>query len=252
MNSETDEMLMAYVDGELDDETANRIERLLETSSEARHKVRIFRESAEWLRSGLRDFETLPLPDRVVAQFTVGKDENLSGAKITRLDRWRNRVGERWQQAVVPAMAASVALAVGLVSGVMLSWERGSEPLSGPQSLLAATLENGSSGLAVSSATEETVVTPLGSFVTAQTGYCREYEMTVRSTKTSAIACRDDDGTWVPRIEIHESLSIPAAESRYVPASGATDLVSDYLDRVGAGAYLLPAEEARLIDQGWQ
>lgn len=49
--SETEALLVAYADGELDPETAARIEKLLEDDPEARRQVEIYRETAALLRA---------------------------------------------------------------------------------------------------------------------------------------------------------------------------------------------------------
>lgn len=47
----SDEILVAYADGELDPEMVRQVAKALETDSEARKKVRVFRETAALVRA---------------------------------------------------------------------------------------------------------------------------------------------------------------------------------------------------------
>ena len=47
----SDSMLVAYVDGELDPATAQKVEALLATDARASERVRVFRETAAMLRA---------------------------------------------------------------------------------------------------------------------------------------------------------------------------------------------------------
>src|SRR5471030_1173056 len=101
-----DELLVAYVDGELDGEAARQVEAPLVTDAGARQCVRELREGAALLQGAFHGKPETPIPDRLLA--TVAR----AVASSRRRSHWR----------VPMALAASVAtLAIGLSSGYVLS-----------------------------------------------------------------------------------------------------------------------------------
>src|SRR5882724_10316067 len=101
-----EEMLVAYVDGELDREAARRVEATLIGDADARQYVRELRESAALLQGAFHGKPETPVPARMLA--TIDR----AVASRRRRPQWRMPM----------ALAASLAtVAIGLSSGYVLS-----------------------------------------------------------------------------------------------------------------------------------
>ena len=70
-------VLVAYVDGELDEETRRAVERAMVEDSKIAETVRELRDSAAWLRSDLGDAAHEPVPARLLD--TVYRGESGTG-----------------------------------------------------------------------------------------------------------------------------------------------------------------------------
>lgn len=252
MKGEIDEMLMAYVDGELDEKTRRDIERLLKEDPRVRQKIEIFRQSADWLRSELREFDTLPVPERLLAHAGGRAAKGSPDRPLLRPDHWREgfqRVITRpWAPA---ALAASMALFIGFFVGVWVSPGYLDQPQKSHTTFLADVLEHVPAGKSVASIEQGISVTPQASFRTDGAGFCREYETIANSARVSGVACRSESGEWVTLFELHDPMSTRRAGSQYIPAEGDIDLISEFLDQIGAEAAILPNIEQKLLEGEW-
>jgi hypothetical protein len=84
-------------------------------------------------------------------------------------------------------------------------------------------------------------------------GFCREVEVidTSADQLEAALACTTGTG-WTVEVVITESLTEASAAEGFGTASGAeAQSFAPFLDRIGAGASLTPAEEAAAIARAW-
>jgi anti-sigma factor RsiW len=105
----TDNMLVAYVDGELDPETAHRVEALLASDAEASQRVEIFRETAMLLRAAC--------DERFYDDKNFYGDDEFASVATRRAGSRRRHYGS----AVVASFAAAVARLGGAKSGGRVS-----------------------------------------------------------------------------------------------------------------------------------
>lgn len=111
-----DNLLLAYVDGELDAETAREVEAGLAVDEEARRTVSLFRESSVVLRTALNDTVHEPVPARLTETLLQSRSQN---SKRVQSMPTRNAMSG-WQPFY--ALAASIALlAVGFGSGIYVT-----------------------------------------------------------------------------------------------------------------------------------
>ena len=235
-----DELLCAYMDGELDAAMRVRIERALLDDTGARVRLERMRAADERLRT------EIPLPglqpDDPLSERILG-DESLPPVV---------RKSPRWGVAV-SALAAGIG---GVVVGLMLS--RAQEPapalvastspsLSGVASsrLLLATLENGTSGTAVADDGNRSVQIIL-TFESDDGRYCRAFGARDASTAGEGVACRADEQwqliAWDGTANPHDGFR----------TAGSSELLDAAMDRLGNGAALGVADERRLIERHWQ
>lgn len=152
-----------------------------------------------------------------------------------------------------------MALAAGFAGFLVISDVGAPDPLTitvGPvpaasaQSLALAGLETGGSRLVA----EGVELSITASFQTADKGVCREFRV-ARGDDTPldlGIACpaAGSDAEW--RIEAVDTVAKAEAAPTFTPASGQdADPIGDFLDMIGAGRALTPAEEAKARAQNW-
>jgi anti-sigma factor RsiW len=99
-----DEMLMAYVDGEIDAATARRIERAIASDPKMAERARLFRDSAMLLRGAYADALHEKVPERLVATIRSGPARKAEIVTPPRRRQVRQFIG--W------AVAASLAALV--------------------------------------------------------------------------------------------------------------------------------------------
>ncbi len=146
------------------------------------------------------------------------------------------------------ALAASLAVMVFLPSADPHDLNPGQLAASSPLTELLATLPSG---------TPHTLddggeVLILAS-VPTPTGFCREIEVihAEPSHLQAALACTKGAG-WTVEVVISEQLETAQAAEGFATASGeAAQGFSPFLERVGAGEFLTPEDEAAAIAKGW-
>ncbi len=243
------ELLMAYVDGELDSEQAARVEARLESDAQVRELVEQIRSTNALLRQGLDEVLEQPVPQRLL--------DTLQGptpvAPVIPLRpraaaaRPRTGLGLGW------AAAASIVLAIGAVGTVSLLVPSGPNGLGIVDNrVLQQALETLPSGTPLISDDTETSVTPLATYRSGDSRPCREFEIRQGATVQLGLACRGGDGRWdLDTLVEQEIVATDPGAQGYVPAGGEGDPISAVLDRIGAGAALVVAEEQTLIDAEW-
>lgn len=229
--SETDEMLMALADGELDDATAVRLWDRIARDPDLAARFDRFAATGQALRMA---YPPEPVPDHLIAAIMaapVGQPEG-------RVVAFRPRLRAAFQGSAGMALAASVLLAVGL--GGFLAGRIDAPATGGAPSLVAAadalsaTPTGGQADLPGGGTARA-----LASYQT-DLGLCRLIE----TDADRGILCRDDVSPWAL------ALAVPGGGAdSYLPASDlGTGLIDIALDEIGAGAALDPAAEAALLD----
>lgn len=233
-----DEVLMAYADGELPADEAATLEARLSEDADLAARVRVFSASAAALQ-GLKHADTpatMPagleqaLRARVAsaaadAPAMVAADPVPAGNVVAfpqrRVPLWTG------------ALAATVALAVGLGAGLLAG--KGTGPNGNADPVFAA-LDSLPSGAATTLA-DGTELRMVASFNSSDGALCREYEQIGQNaTGQLTVACRDQ-GAWVPQLVV----ALGGAEG-YAPAS-APELLDLYYVQSEAGSVLSPEEE---------
>jgi surface antigen len=205
------ELLVAYVDGELSLAEAQAVEALLARNPAARAFVRDLREGAALLRGSL------------TAGFSPEVPPHLRRIVEAAIDPPSHRSPRRFSSWGIPrALAAGFAvLVVGLGAGVGISEYRLRQMLDRLEAYRAEdrrlvetavgeALEKHLSGVPVEWTNPRTGdrgrVTPIRTFRNAEGQWCREYEEVLRSAdgieQRRGIACRAAEGGWKTRLRI--------------------------------------------------
>lgn len=231
-----DETLMTLADGEITGQEAARLTALIKADAELAARYALFTHTAERARQATRsDPEAAVSPDlerriREMAASAPSEPQNVVPLR---------RPARQWQPM---ALAASLALAVGLGAGWLIAPDAPAPE--GP--ILTAdlrdrlgTLPSGAqAGLAGGGQ-----LTIVASFTDGTGAFCREYELvTTRGAGYVNVACRND-GTW----DLRFAMASGAGPEGYAPASGLETLDTFYAAS-GASQPLDEAEERAFLE----
>ncbi len=247
----SDEQIAAYVDGSLDAAEAAVVAAAIENDPAVRAYAETVRETNYLLREAFDGPMAQPVSSELRTTI-MGTEETQAGATV--VDFARAREARRpW---VGMALAASIALVVGITSTTVFFdggqdhaeplLALGPAPTTGPLHRALETLASGD-------VSEEGLQLML-SFRDGEGRICREFELAGETPAQMdfAIACRSDAGQWQVEIAVTGPATAPNADG-IVPASGpAEDALNAMLDSLGAGPALSPAEEAKLLQDGWR
>ena len=288
MDRVSDELLMAYADGELAPDERSRIEAEIELDKDLRARLSIFERTKTELPSLFDEPMRRPVPDRLVdAAFGIPSKAD-SGAKPSReraasFGWFKSFLAQILPPArlayAVPAMACVLLFAGGL-SGWHLKSIGSLHPASRQQPLavlqhgkviaqaqLHQALEATASGqtLALSEqAGEPGVVKPQFTFRTADKQFsfrtedkkvCRQYLLSQeRQANYAGVACRESDGSWQVQIHVVAAgwAGRAATTGKFTPASGPkSDPIDEHVDRMIDGDVLGREEELELL-KSWK
>lgn len=243
----TDEELMAYVDGEIDDEKARAIEATAAADPDIASTIDMFARTRMMARDAFSSVlrETLPprLLDAALGRTAKERPSALPGNVIP----FRSHRPSVF--AIAMATAACLAMiaagVVGYVAGSGLRTAGGgdagrielakaSDEVSG---LLGSVLSGEQANLG-GGATFRVI----GSFRDGNDRFCREFEISSDRSGSLAVACQAD-GNWAVEFVMQAT-----TVSGYEPASS-TVVLDAYLAQIGAGTGLSADQERTLLKQ---
>lgn len=253
----TDEMLMSYADGELDEETALALEGAMEADDALALRAAVFIETRALARDALSPLAEEPVPaaltasvERMIGEHRARTAPEVAEALSPDTDRVvafpaapkRSRMAE-WR---LP-LAASIAALLGGAGGYFLS--SSGEPaahglhVAGIESpLLADALATAASGAEVQLNQPDQRFRAIATFRDAGNELCREFEVDSAGGETViSVACREADA-W----RIKFAVVAPGDNTGYAPASSAETLDA-YLTAIEAQPPMASEEEAKAL-----
>lgn len=238
----SDEMLMAFIDGELDASTAAEVSAAVDRDHDLARRAELFARTRQASREAYADTLSEPVPSRLVAS-VVGDGVTPTGA----VDPRRNP-GGAWGM----ALAACLALAIGLGAGFWLSTagttttpSRSAGLLGNAPALIAALAEQLSGeARAIEIDGRSRTVSMLGTYP-VDGSLCRTFQIAGREVVSGVrgLACNREGGF---RIEV-------AVRDRTDPdlfgtaSGGAAGAIDAYLDALGASTALDKSQEAEAL-----
>ena len=236
-----DELLCAYMDGELDAAMRARVEQALVDDAGARVRLERMRVADGRLKAEI-PLSALQPDDPLSARILDGK------AVPPRASRPPLRLG-----AVITALAAGIG---GVIVGFVLARSQEVPPtpfvaaapapaLSGASSnrLLLAALNSGESGKAVEQGGRSARI--ILTFEADDGRYCRAFRSHESGAAAEGVACRSGEQwevvAWDGTVDPDEGFR----------SAGASELLDDVMDRLGGGAALEAADERALIERHW-
>ncbi|MEM9724356.1 MAG: hypothetical protein AAF909_02705 [Pseudomonadota bacterium] len=261
-----DEILMAYVDGELPADEAEKVAQRLAEEPEAQMRLARLQRSADLVRYAIDEAaqgEPPPALLKAIQDAPTPTTRPDAFATISKL--WSDV--RAWMERPTPGLAAlpvwGVAMAALLVAGLGLGRLTGGSEIArdvalgpiAPNSSLHDALETVGSG--APTPLPQGDFTGIATFVDQDGRFCREFDLASRGETvdlTVAVACRDAvAGQWSVEFSMEEHAASSVDETLFAPASGAMHEAVDTFvrSRVKDGPFLSTQEKA-LIDSGWR
>lgn len=249
----SDEILMAYVDGEADDETRLAVEAAMRADADVAQRVARQRALRQQLRSAFDSVLDEPVPERLTraARVAPARWQDTAVADLSRArNEKRDSLPRRWSLPQWAAMAASVVLGVFVGQAIWKS------PSSSPivardgrlvaQEVLAEALSN-----QLASAQPATGPVQVGLSFRSKTGeFCRTFVLR-GDEELAGLACREGE-VW--QIETAVPNEAPATSGGHYQMAGA-ELPLAVLQAVEArieGDPLDASGEAAARTSGWR
>ena len=215
----SDETLMAYADGELDEDTHAAVAAAIATDGQIAARIEHYRAQRKHLHAAFDGVLDEPIPDRLLNAVRSGPSR--SSADIVNLAQARSEKNARTQRAWSwrewGAIAAS--LIVGLVFG-QRGWRDSHEAMIATTATGVAargTLDRALSEQLASAAASSSPVRMGVSFRAKSGEYCRTFALP-RDGNIAGVACRND-GQW--RIQTLAQSASPPDQSEYRAAGAA-------------------------------
>jgi hypothetical protein len=235
-----DTVLMAYADGALEPDEAERVAAAAEADPDIAARIEMFRTTGALLGALGTARPLEPLSDEMVRKI----DGTLAAARgadnVVSLSTKRGA----WRPA---ALAAGVALVVGAVGGILatLSLNRPGPAVPSLALLGASGIEDALDRLPAGMREEAGggEVEIIASFLTDDGAFCREFEFHPTGGETIVSVACQDGGSWAGRFAV--ATGIPDGAG-YAPAS-ALDSLDAFLGSIGAGQPLSAEAEARRL-----
>jgi hypothetical protein len=244
----SDEILMAYADGELDEETRRAIEAAMESDPEIARQIERHRNVRRQLSDAFGGVLDEPAPDRLIdAAKSAPAPSNI--ADLPAASARRTTARRRWSLPAWTAIAASVLL--GVVVGRLFLHSPESELVAtsdgrliaaGP---LAAALSNQIGGAPPT----DSRIAIAATFRSKAGAYCRAF--TANAAESFAgVACRDAD-QW--RVHTLTRSAARTAGDAYRMAGGELPpIVLQTIESMMVGDALDALEESAARDRGWR
>ena len=231
-----DEQLSAFLDGELPHAEMENLRNALARDEVLGDRLAELALVDTAIRRTYATIDARPVPEAITALLN---DDHSLEPKVVPMSRGkflRERIGQP------AALAASVALAVGIALGSWLT----SAPERDAWQYVSAALETQPGGTAVS-LKDGRALTPRLTFRDTGGNFCRLFELEHRNGAQQSLACRQN-GEW----ELKATAPLEQTdEPLYRPASGSSPLDHILDDTLSAGPFDRD-EEARLIAEQWQ
>lgn len=229
----TDEMLMAFVDGETDEATAALIARALAADAGLAAKAQGLRASRALVREAFGDARREPVPEALVEAVTnAGRKDNVVAFPSRRILR--------------VALPLAASLAVGFVFAGYLLGQGGTgaaDPMG--RTAIAAALGGTKAGQSspVTIAGEETLLQTLATY-RIEGGLCRSFNLSGPDIALAGVGC-DRGAGWTLDLTVARA----DGDGLYAPASeAALSSIDAYLDSIEASPPLTTEEEGEAAE----
>lgn len=276
MGKITDEILMAYADGELSPEESASLEAILSQDATLRLRLEPFVATRRELSDAFDATLAEPIPEHLIsailrapvpAGYAEPRARHSEGGRFRRaLDAIGTALFPVGGLSLATAASVALIISVGALGGWLAT--RSGTPSEtdliattshglSASGALAAALETQPSATSVAVGTSGTAIVPVNSFRTKNDGICREYRINDGSETPdyAGLACRTEDGTW--RLAVHVETPKPVVadvqtDQPYRTATGVgVPAVDAIVDTMISGDPFGAEDERALLENGW-
>lgn len=244
----TDEILSAFIDGELPAEEMAEVRREVETNASLAARVEALKKADRVVAGAYRAIADEPLPQGVLD--LLAADSRAANSNVVALSRRRAGGSARYWPA---ALAASLALAAGV--GLGLQFSAGGALIAGTvekgNPLYAALETTPSAGTARIGGRHGATFTPVPSFRSQAGDFCREFSLSSGDRANRAVACRGEDA-WTVEFAVAAAPQATDSGAYSTASSGLNAAFDSFVDDLIANEPFAPEEEAALIEAGWK
>lgn len=244
----SDEVLMRFADGELDDATAAELEAALADDDALAERLAVFLDTRMLAKEALQPMLQEPLPptlrDAVQAMVNAPQPVKLSPDMTKGPRRSFTPANDWWRMA---AAAAIGAVAVGLGSYLLNPGPAGEPDVGGLQmagidiKTLHGLLDTVAAGGESEFGTDQRFKA-IASFRDNADTLCREFEVGSADKSTVISVACDKGGRW----DVRFAVVAPGEATGYAPASS-SEALEAYLAAINAGAALTAEEEKQAL-----
>ncbi len=239
----SDEQLMAYADGELDETMRSEIAAAIERDPALAERVRAHERTRVQVHAAFAPVVEEVIPERLIAAVNASPDRSGAVSDLRQArERKEQQTRRRWSFADWGAIAASLLL--GIIVGRTAFNSDSEMVVERNGSLIAAGALADALGSQLSSDEGEQRVAL--SFQSAEGAYCRAF-VTGRNAPTAGLACRDGDH-WAIRVLSETSEQQAEYETA---ASALPGAVLAAIDRHILGEPLTIEEEKAAREEQW-
>ncbi len=262
MNKLTDEILMAYVDGELEKKQIDDIRMAVKADPDLRMRVKKFQDSRTMLQ-GLYDAPLHePVPERLLQTARGCNNETVTSfaperPEKTNIINWFSNLFRLPILQPAYVMMALCFLTIGICTGHFMTDNRQPKQYSFflDSNDFNLGLEKTVSGQSFYLDNRQVKITPVSTFVDKTQRYCRQYEVVMDNNQVSSgVAFRDTSGRWKTMIYTTAQKSHGPStfnKTNYLPA-GADDVIDDFISELMSSPPMGLEQETKLIDQHWK
>jgi hypothetical protein len=232
MTAITDELLMAYADGQLDDLDMQRIKQAMADDESLAERVALFRSTKQWAHDAYKYADEVDHDESVdnVVSYTQFKQA------VDKASKPKTMFGQLSSMAMVAGFACVAGIA-GFLAAQMVN-DVSSPGFAMDEELAQALSSQPSEGMG---AVNENGVRVLISFENGDGQLCRQYLREAGSAYEGGIACQTD-GDWSLELAMTQELSRQGVE-----AASSNAIFDSYFFTHNAGQALSPEEEAERL-----
>ncbi|MEQ1697009.1 MAG: hypothetical protein ABL901_14325 [Hyphomicrobiaceae bacterium] len=274
MSEITDEMLMAFADGQLATADRRKVADYIADRPEARARVEMFKRTSVELATMFNAALVEPVPGKLLATITNAPAQPSGRASFASTEKLKTAsVVTSFIEAIFPSWptlmttgAFAATLAIGALIGSnwhsprpsAIQWQD-TVALNEGRILAKDNFHEGlektpiGSKLAMDSASARLVFTPVLTFERKDGGYCRSYTIeNAAGLLLAGVACRNAAGDWT--LEIQRDLGHVGQTQNGVQTAGkpVSPAIEAAIDKLMRGNVLTKEKEAQVLAGHWQ